>query len=257
MIGPSEPERKRKVNEDLSVLTRKANPPDYTLSYGGDPDQVADVRTGTRGGELPLVVLVHGGFWKPQYDRAHAEAMSSAIAEAGWTVLTPEYRRVPGKPDATLDDIRLALQTLPARVPDHNAKLLLIGHSAGGHLVLWSAASLPLPQLIGVVALAPAADLQRAHALNLGDGAVRNFLGADPADRKDADPMHLPAPTAAVTIIQGLEDEIVPPSVPAAYCEQFPRTRLVELPECGHFAVIDPLSSAWRYVVRSLGELSN
>jgi pimeloyl-ACP methyl ester carboxylesterase len=107
-----------------------------------------------------------------------------------------------------------------------------------------------------VVALAPAADLQLAHALNLGDGAVRNFLGADPIDRKDADPMHLPAPAAAVTIIQGLEDEIVPPSVPATYCKQFPQTRLIELPECGHFAVIDPQSSAWQSVERSLGELS-
>jgi acetyl esterase/lipase len=243
------------VPEDLSVLTRKAAPPDQTLAYGEHADQVADVRFGSTGATLPLLVLIHGGFWKPQYDREHAEAMSSALAKAGWTVLTLEYRRIPGEPDATLDDITSALTCLPAKVTQHNGKVLLIGHSAGGHLVLWAAARLSLGDLQGVVALAPAADLQLAHALHLGDGAVRGFLGVEPQERPEADPMQLPAPSVPVTIIQGGEDDVVPPSVPASYCASFPRTQLVELAECGHFAVIDPLSNAWPVVVRELKAL--
>lgn len=244
------------MSEDLSILSRTASPPDLTLSYGDHADQVADIRYGSKGDELALIVLIHGGFWKPEYDRAHAEAMSCALAEAGWTTLTLEYRRVSGEPDVTLEDVMTALALLPAQVQRHNGQVLLIGHSAGGHLVLWAAArcaqlgsSLALQ---GVVALAPAADLQMAHALNLGDGAVQRFLGQDPVHRTDVNPMNLPAPAVAVSIIQGDDDEIVPPAVAASYCAIFPMTRLVSLPNCGHFALIDPATNVWDVVLREL-----
>lgn len=242
--------------EDLSILSRKASPPDLTVSYGSDPSQVGDVRYGQDGAQLPLLVLVHGGFWKPENDRAHAEAMSSALAAAGWTVLTLEYRRIPGQPYATLKDIAVALGVLPAMVDQHNGTLLLTGHSAGGHLVLWAAACCVTPAMRGVLALAPAADLRLAHKLRLGDGAVGNFLGTDPVARPDADPLQLPAPAIAVTIIQGGADSVVPPAMAASYATVFPKTRLVELADSGHFAVIDPLSSAWPTVVTELRKLS-
>ena len=248
--------------EDLSILTRKGLPPDLTIAYGSDPDQVADVRYGQRGADLPLVVLIHGGFWKPQYDRSHTEAMASALAVAGWTVLTLEYRRIPGQPNCTLQDIATALEKLPAMVEQHNGKAILVGHSAGGHLALWAAAKCIAHAnagytLHGVLGLAPAADLRLAHALHLGDGAVHTFLGTDPAARPDVDPMQLPAPTVPVTILQGGADAIVPLSVASSYCAAFPKTRQVPLPECGHFAVIDPASSAWPSLVLELRTLSD
>jgi acetyl esterase/lipase len=243
------------MSEDLSILSRTANPPDLTLSYGDHADQVADIRYGSKGSELPLLVLIHGGFWKPEYDRAHAEAMSCALAEAGWTTLTLEYRRVSGEPDVTLDDVATALKLLPTQVQRHNGQVILIGHSAGGHLVLWAAVQCANPRLQGVLALAPAADLQMAHALNLGDGAVQRFLGQDPMHRSDVNPMSLPAPAAAVTIIQGDDDEIVPPAVATSYCAAYPSTRLVSLPDCGHFALIDPATAAWEIVLRELRTL--
>jgi acetyl esterase/lipase len=244
------------MSEDLSILSRTANPPDLTLAYGDHVDQVADIRYGSKGSELPLLILIHGGFWKPEYDRAHAEAMSSALAEAGWTTLTLEYRRVSGEPDLTLDDVATALDTLPARVQRHSGQVILIGHSAGGHLVLWAAACCAHLGLQGVLALAPATDLQMAHALDLGDGAVQRFLGQDPVHRSDVNPMCLPAPATAVTILQGDDDEIVPLAVTASYCAAFPATRLVSLSDCGHFALIDPAKAAWEIVLRELRTLA-
>ncbi len=243
------------MTEDLSILTRKASAPDQTIQYGSGPDQVADVRHGRRGAQLPMLVLIHGGFWKPQYDREHVEAMSSALAAAGWTVLTLEYRRIAGDPDATLHDIAAALAAAPAVDAPSNGKILLIGHSAGGHLALWAAAHCAAPTLQGVLALAPAADLRLAHALQLGDGAVGKFLGTDPALRPDVDPMQLPAPEVAVTIVQGSLDEVVPPAVADSYCAAFPRTSLVQLPDSGHFAVIDPSSGAWPVILNALEQL--
>lgn len=240
------------MSEDLSILSRTANPPDLSLSYGDHVDQIADIRYGSKGSELPLLVFIHGGFWKPEYDRAHAEAMSCALAEAGWTTLTLEYRRVSGAPDVTLDDVTTALKVLPAQVKQHNGQVILAGHSAGGHLVLWAAVRCAELGLQAVLALAPAADLQMAHALNLGEGAVLRFLGQDPVQRADVNPMCLPAPSVAVTILQGDDDEIVPPAVAASYCAAFPNTRLVPLADCGHFALIDPATAAWEVVLREL-----
>jgi acetyl esterase/lipase len=244
------------MTEDLSILTRGSTPPDQSLHYGTSSEQLADVRFGAQGAQRPLLVLVHGGFWKPQYDRAHAQSMSTALAAAGWTVLTLEYRRVPARPDATLQDIRYAVQRLPGHLDRHNGQVLLVGHSAGGHLVLWAAANAVSKALCGVLALAPVAALELAHRLNLGDGAVQTFLGTEPSERADIDPMHSPEPAVPVTILQGTLDEVVPPAVVKSYCASFPRTRLLLLPDTGHFALIDPMSSVWSIVVQELRQLS-
>ncbi len=94
---------------------------------------------------------------------------------------------------------------------------MLIGHSAGGHLVLWLSAVRRSPALHGALALAPAADLQLAHDLNLGDGAVALFLGAVPSTRKDVDPKQLPSPKTPTTILHGEKDVVVRLPVSESY----------------------------------------
>lgn len=241
--------------EDTSVLSRRGAPPDATVAYGTHADQVIDVRRGARGAELPLVVLVHGGFWRPQYDRVHTEAMSTALAKEGWTVATIEYRRIPGDPDAMLGDVTAAMKAAAAKAGANNGEALLIGHSAGGHLVLWAAAKQVIP-LQGVVALAPAADLVLSESKQLGSGAVRAFLGKPAGERADIDPMRMPAAKAPVTIVQGASDGIVPPAIAESYCKAFPATHCVTVPDTGHFALIDPQSAAWASVVAELRRLS-
>jgi acetyl esterase/lipase len=242
--------------DDLSVLTRPARSPDEVVSYGSDAEHIADVRFGTAGARSrPLVLIVHGGFWRPQYDRQHTGPMAEAIASAGWTVASAEYRRVPGEPDKTLNDVSEALAVLPAKISNNNGTVLLIGHSAGGHLVLWLTVARHTPQLAGTLALAPAADLQLAHELNLGDGAVKAFLGADPRTRPDADPRQLPSPQVPATIVHGERDVVVRPAVAESYAAAHPNVRLVKLAGVGHFAPIDPLSATWPTVLRELRRL--
>jgi acetyl esterase/lipase len=244
-------------SEDLSVLDRPARAPDELLRYGDEADQVADVRYGGADAQRrPLVLLVHGGFWRPQYDRAHTGPMGEAIAAAGWTVAAIEYRRVPGQPDLTLRDVRAALQRVPGMASGHSGEVLLLGHSAGGHLVLWLSAPPASVALAGTVALAPAADLQLAQALNLGNGAATAFLGTESALRPDADPRRLPSPQVPVTIVQGEEDRIVPPALAESYVAAHPAARLVRVPDAGHFALIDPLAAAWHSVIEALRALS-
>lgn len=243
--------------DDLSVLTRSARAPDEVIAYGTDADQVADVRFGVEGAQNePLVLLIHGGFWRPQYDRAHTGPMAEAISAAGWTVASAEYRRVPGEPDKTLQDVSDALEKLPGKIAHHNGNVVLVGHSAGGHLVLWLSAARNTAQLVGALALAPAADLQLAHQLNLGDGAARAFLGADPKTRPDVDPRVLPSAKVPITIVHGDRDVVVRFVVAESYAAAHPSARLVRLSGVGHFAPIDPLSTSWPTILAELEKLS-
>jgi acetyl esterase/lipase len=198
------------------------------------------------------VVFVHGGFWRPAYDRVHVRPLTAALAEAGWTTAAVEYRRVPGRPDDTVDDVAAALRYLagaPGLAGD--GRLVLAGHSAGGHLVLQAAADPRTPPLAGVVALAPVADLRLGEELTLDGDAVRAFLGGPAADRPDLDPVRQPLPAAPVTVVHGTDDAIVPLALGRSYVSAHPAARLVEV-EGGHFAVIDPRSTAWPELLAAL-----
>ncbi|GEL20353.1 alpha/beta hydrolase family protein [Pseudonocardia asaccharolytica] len=239
------------MSEDRSVLTREAPPPDRVLRYGPEPDHVVDVRDG-RGdeGARPLVALVHGGFWRPRYDRLHVRPMTAALAEAGWSTAAIEYRRIPGRPDLSVADVATALHGLAELT---GRPLLPAGHSAGGHLVLHAAAE-PVAAFAGVVALAPVADLLLAERQGLGDGAVAAFLGATAASRPDLDPVRRAAPACAVQIVHGDADEIVPVAVSESYRRAHPAAVLHRV-DAGHFALIDPRSPAWAAVLSALADL--
>ncbi len=132
--------------------------------------------------------------------------MAEAIAAAGWTVALPEYARVPQNPAPTLADLTVILTQSPRGIAHHNGGVILVGHSAGGHLALWATAARICPALVGTLALAPVADLLLAHELGLGSGAVSRFLGADPVSRPDLDPRQMSAPVTPTTIVHGSDD---------------------------------------------------
>jgi acetyl esterase/lipase len=244
--------------EDRSVLTRPAPPPDRVVAYGAQPEQVAELRVPTRRPAAPrsTVLLIHGGFWRPHIDRSHAGPMAAELAAQGWTVLTLEYRRVPGEPDLALGDLVRAIEQLPALLDTPCDRLLLMGHSAGGHLALCLAAAGPVA-LGGILALAPVADLRLAEERKLGDGAVRAFLGGSAEARPDLDPRRMGAPAVATTIIHGTDDDIVPLEIAESYATTHAHVRLVRQVGAGHFALIDPVSRAWPAVMRELRRLAS
>ncbi|MGY1835965.1 alpha/beta hydrolase family protein [Blastococcus sp. SYSU DS0510] len=242
--------------EDRSVLTRPSAPPDDVLRYGPAAEQVADVRLAAAApSDRPLLVVVHGGFWRPAYDRAHLGAMTEALAQAGWRTVAPEYRRVPGRPGLAVADVHAALQAVAGR-PDLTGgrQVLLAGHSAGGHLALHAAATAAAPPA-GVLALAPVADLRLGQALGLDGDAVAAFLGEDADRRPDLDPARLPGPATPVRIVHGTGDGVVPPELSRSYVRAHPAAGLHLVP-CGHFALIDPRSDAWPEVLGALDALS-
>ncbi|GAB3810684.1 alpha/beta hydrolase family protein [Kribbella italica] len=235
------------MSEDRSVLSREAREPDEQLRYGADADHVVDVWHAKE--YRPAVIFLHGGFWRPEYDRIHAGPLGEALAAEGWPVASVEYRRIPGQPDLTTNDIREALDRLPGLM-DLQAGYVLVGHSAGGQLALWAAATLNPVQLRGVVALAPVADLLLADQLWLDDGAVQAFISS--GVRNDLDPTHLPAPIAPVALIHGTRDQRVPLSLSESYVSAHPTAKLDRLDGVGHYELIDPLTDAWHTVTNEI-----
>lgn len=169
-----------------------------------------------------------------------------------------EYRRT-GTPDgawpATFEDVAAALATLP-RLTGLKQAPLLLGHSAGGHLALWWAGRHRTAR--GVVALAPVADLAAAHAQDLDRGAVVALLGGDPAAVPDRFQYAQPAvpPHVPVTVIHGDQDQQVPMAISQAWVAAARAAggdvALLALPGVEHFGLIDPCSSAWPAVVRTI-----
>ena len=232
--------------EDRRVLTRLERGPDRVWSYGEDADQRADVYLPGTASNRTTVVLVHGGFWRPEYDRQHLRPLAAHLADRGHLVVSLDYRRLPGDPDAAIADVRAALTALAGEPWLPARAVQAMGHSAGGHLVLLVAAD-PPGALQSAVALAPVASLMEADRRGLDGDAVRAFLGSDPSTRPDLDPAQRPAPTIPVAIVHGQRDSTVPIELSTLYLDALdeqPRPTLVALAGTGHFELIDPRSVA-------------
>ncbi|MBZ2185369.1 MAG: alpha/beta hydrolase fold domain-containing protein [Bryobacter sp.] len=249
-----------------SILERKPPAPGERIAYGQDPLQFAHLRVPPGKGPWPVVINIHGGFWRAAYDLEHNGHLCEALGAKGIATFSLEYRRI-GNPGGgwpgTLDDVRAAALHLrriaPAKRLD-TRHCITLGHSAGGQLALFLAAE--LRWIRAAISLAGVADLRRALELKLSKEVMRDFLGATPAEHPEryrlASPIErLPLGRPAV-LIHGEADDIVPLEIARRYAEaaraQGDRVMLDVLPG-GHFELIDPQSAQWATVERRVLEM--
>ncbi len=253
------------MSDHPDVLTRPARQPDRTEVTGPEQTDVYDVYDPephrARG---VTVALVHGGFWREGYDRSHLGPLAEALSRDGFHVANLEYPRT-GMPGGGWPGTAEALQaTLTAARADTDLPdaLVLLGHSAGGHLVTWLASEDRVPGLLGAVALGPVADLAEADRLHLGDDAVREFLGGTPEDVPEAWAAADPARqrlTAPVALVSGELDDVVPPAVAESYAAK----RTADEPAttalargADHTDLVDPEHPAYLLVLAEVEELT-
>lgn len=101
------------------------------VPYGGGAREVYDLFHPARLAR-GLVMFVHGGYWKA-FDKSSWSHLAAGAVARGWAVAMPSY---PLAPDVRVSQItasvRACLVHAAARVP---GPIVLVGHSAGGHLV--------------------------------------------------------------------------------------------------------------------------
>ena len=182
-----------------------------------------------------LLFLVHGGFWKAEWDRTHTRPMARALADDGWVVATPEYRRVGGGGGwpTTGDDVRRGASTaLPASCSRRSASRPRGPWSPVIPPAATSRCGSPRParRWTGSSRWPRSATCGEAIRLGLGGHATEALLGdVDPAV---ADPMTLldDRPAASVAIVHGVDDANVPVSLSRGFVERHPWVDLHEVP---------------------------
>jgi acetyl esterase/lipase len=249
------------------------------IAYGTDPAQFLEVSLPAGTGRVPVVVVLHGGFWRARYGIELAQPLAADLAGRGWAAVAVEYRRVGagGGWPTTLEDVAAALDALPdlGRAGEEVATRLdltdvtVIGHSAGGHLAAWAAGRSRLPAgapgagprvaVTAAVLQAGVLDLGAAVAADLGSGATVEFLGGTPAEVPEryagADPVRLLPTGAAVLCVHGEADTTVPLEQSERYAAAAGAAGdpvEVTVVPGDHMVVIDVAGQAWRSTVEWL-----
>jgi len=266
----------------MDVLSAVPPPADHRIRYGPGEYQFGDLRLPISVAQrpVPLAVFVHGGWWKSAYDLTYAGHLCGALKSAGVATWSIEYRRVGstgGGWPTTFQDVAAGcdyVATLAKSYPLDVNRVIAMGHSAGGHLAFWlsgrhhvSEASpiyAPRPKVTvrGVIALAGAVDLRLTCDLSgyltfaHDKHEVYSLMGGPPAELEDryraGNPGDLLPLSVPQVLIQGLEDDQIPPQLPARWAEMARRqgdtVTVTIVPLADHFDVVDPESKAWATV---------
>jgi arylformamidase len=112
------------------------------VPYGPEPRQRMDVYLPAQAERAPILLMVHGGAWMIG-NKAMPPVVNEKIAhwvrDRGWILVSTNYRLVPEvDPLTQAQDVARAIAATQAAAPSWGgdpARLVLMGHSAGAHLV--------------------------------------------------------------------------------------------------------------------------
>lgn len=202
------------------VLALPYNASDQTLSYGPDSLQKLEywMPVDINGREsLPAILLIHGGCWSNAFRVQQTYPIATALALNGFPVWSAEYRAtgdVGGGWPGTFEDIQQAIFTLTENSDNFYSQreLVIIGHSAGGHLGLLAGSQ--ASNTADIVGIAPIVDIiDYAEGAGSCNGLARSFMGGTPQDyparyvEANPDPDNL---SGSVFLFFGSNDTVIP-----------------------------------------------
>jgi acetyl esterase/lipase len=180
------PARAHVVAADVAYVTPHAG-------GGVDDKQRLDVWAPEGAHDAPVVIFVHGGYWNSG-DRRYFDAVTGlygsvgrALGEHGVVTVIPSYRLFPAvdSVEPMLDDIAAVVRWTHEHIAEHGGspdRIVLAGHSAGGHLVLQLVAApdaltsrgVDPHEVKGVAPISGVFDV--ARSTRLSDDAMRDAL---------------------------------------------------------------------------------
>ena len=221
------------------------------LAYGSSPKQSLDVFPAAHA-DAPLFVFVHGGYWR-SLDKSDFSWIAPPFVERGVAVAMLNYDLLPAVSVHTIVlQVLRALEWLwreSETLGFDPSRIVVGGHSAGGHLAAMSACALwpqwdpdlPADLVAGVVSVSGLYDLEPLrHTTFLGPD-----LALDEAGAFRASPAWMTPATGApvVTAAGGLESESFK-AQSALLAQRCPRNVVADLPMPGrnHLTVVDALA---------------
>jgi dipeptidyl aminopeptidase/acylaminoacyl peptidase len=215
--------------------------------YGSHPSQVCELY----GDGDHVAVLIHGGFWRARYGRELEGGIARDLVARGWGVWNIEYRRLGngGGWPLTFDDVAAAIEALPVDA----ARVVAIGHSAGGQLAVWAAAQ---GLVDAAVSQAGALDLDELSRLGTSDAVVNQLLGGTPDEvphRYDAASPARRLPIGVpLLLVHGERDDDVPVHISREFAAAARAAgddcELVVIDDEGHYEHLEPGSRCWAAV---------
>lgn len=233
------------------------------VAYGAGVGETLDVFLTSRpahdGGPVPVLVFIHGGYWR-SLDKSDHSFIARPFTEAGFCVVVVNYALCPGTPEAPvtiphiLRQMEKALDWTWRSVGTYGGdpkRITVAGHSAGGHL-----AAMLLTSVWPLI------------SAGLPDGLVRNALSISGVH--DLEPiMHTPMfqSTLQLTeqqVLQYSPARLLEPPTGQLFCAvgadespEFLRQnqlmqdawgshfvpRSVALPGLNHFSIVDALAT--------------
>ena len=258
--------------------------PDRRIAYGDDSSQYGELRVPTGPGPHPVVVLVHGGCFKAAYATVRDLApMGDALKDGGIATWNIEYRRIGqpggGWPGTHLDVGRAVdhLRVLGGEYALDLDRVVVVGHSAGGHLAMWAAARARLPvgsalygsdaiPVRGVVNLAGPLDMTAniaGYEALCRDSVITSLLGGTPTAVPERyaqiSPLALLPLGVPQVLVWGEHEDFVPRPLVEAYAraarQHGDSVRLIVMPGVGHFEIASPRASTWPRVAAAIRSL--
>ena len=271
---------------DINSLHSK--PANEQIAYGSEPLQYGKLRLPNSEGPHPVAIVIHGGCWTSKFATLqNTEALSDALRDQGMATWNIEYRGIDasgGGWPGTFEDVGSAadfLKEIAGKYSLDLSRVVVIGHSAGGHLALWLAARHKIPSdsalfkenplvLRGVIALGGIPDLKTfrkrgSSEQGCGEDVIGKLLGSSPdlvsehfmeASPKELLPLGVPQ-----ILIYGADDLVVPADLGRAYMQVAQKKgdsiELFIVKGAAHHEYVAPNSVTWPVVKTAVISLLN
>lgn len=250
--------------------------PSRHVAYGAAPSQFAELFQPAGDGPFPVAVIIHGGCWTREFGGiTQMRNMAGDLAGQGIAVWNVEYRRYDeegGGYPGMYHDVASAMDRLRALASEHRldlSRIVLVGHSAGGHLAQWAGSRARLPRgsplyvadplpVATVISLGGLADLRNEAALikNSCDRDTAQLAGVASNGRPDVFADTSPAemlPSGVRTVlIHGELDTIAPLRAGHDYARRAraagDAAEVIVLPGGSHYDEVAASSPSWSIV---------